>query len=87
MQSARLRITGRAVQTSILIVAVLATGMIAFTQSRPSANVLGDKVKAKAMPFRLEQVQLLDSAFKKAMELDAAFLLELEPQSSAQAQG
>jgi uncharacterized protein len=79
MQTERLRITGRPVQTSILFVAALATAMIAFAQSRPSANVLGDKIKAKAVPFRLEQVQLLDSAFKKAMELDAAFLLELEP--------
>jgi DUF1680 family protein len=33
----------------------------------------------KALPFRLDQVQLLDSPFKRAMELDAAVLLKIEP--------
>ena len=33
----------------------------------------------KALPFRLEQVQLLDSPFKHAMELDAEVLLKISP--------
>lgn len=66
----------RAAQASILIAALLATGVVVAAQSRP---VVGDQIKAKAAPFRLDHVQLLDGPFKKAMDLDAAYLLELEP--------
>ena len=38
-----------------------------------------DKVNAKATPFSLKDVRLLDSPFKKAMELDGAWLLKLDP--------
>ena len=33
----------------------------------------------KARPFALEQVTLLDSPFKKAMEINRAYLLKLDP--------
>lgn len=36
-------------------------------------------VKAKALPFRLNEVQLLESPFKTAMKLDAEVLLKIEP--------
>ena len=37
------------------------------------------KIEMKAHPFNLEQVRLIDGPFKKAMELDANYLLEIEP--------
>ena len=38
-----------------------------------------ERVPFKARPFALEDVRLLDGPFKRAMELDAAYLLSLEP--------
>ena len=38
-----------------------------------------DKVQIKAVPFDLSEVGLLDSPFKKAMQLDADYLLLIEP--------
>src|SRR5215204_3619454 len=34
---------------------------------------------ARALPFRLNEVRLLESPFKRAMELDAVVLLKIEP--------
>ena len=36
-------------------------------------------IKPKVYPFQLNQVQLLDSPFKHAMELDAEVLLKIKP--------
>lgn len=36
-------------------------------------------VSGKVQPFALEDVRLFDSPFKKAMELDGAYLLKIEP--------
>jgi len=45
------------------------------------AGVFGQfQIKAKASPFRLNQVQLLESPFKRAMELDAEVLLKIKPE-------
>ena len=56
------------------------------TQAQNIVPILNDaKIKAKATTqpmayaFAPEQVRLLDEPFKKAMELDAAYLLEIEP--------
>ncbi len=37
------------------------------------------KVEPEAIPFKLEDVKLLDSPFKKAMQLNANWLLDLKP--------
>ena len=57
---------------------------IAFAQNY--VPVAGDSlmtVKPVAVPaataFRLDEVKLLDGPFRKAMERDAAYLLEIEP--------
>lgn len=47
-------------------------------QIRPEVKV-APKVPVKAWAFALEQVRLLDGPFKRAMELDAKYLLDLEP--------
>lgn len=44
-----------------------------------SLSQVKDKIQLKAYPFELTDVKLLDGPFKKAMELDAAYLLEVEP--------
>ena len=41
--------------------------------------VVKDQVTYKALPFRLNQVELLESPFKNAMLKDEAWLLDLEP--------
>jgi len=69
----------RLVQTSIFIAAMLATTAPVDAQSNRQIDVAGGEIRKKAAAFRLDQVQLLDSPFKRAMELDAAFLLALEP--------
>ena len=38
-----------------------------------------DRIKRKAHPFQLTEVRLLDGPFKQAMQLDAEYLLRLEP--------
>ncbi len=38
-----------------------------------------EKISLKAIPFELKDVKLLDSPFKKAMQLDAEWLLGLKP--------
>jgi DUF1680 family protein len=44
-----------------------------------SVSQVKNKVELKAVPFELTDVKLLDGPFKNAMELDAAYLLEIEP--------
>ena len=40
---------------------------------------VGPQVQLSAQPFNLNEVKLLDGPFKKAMELNAEWLLSLEP--------
>jgi hypothetical protein len=65
-------------QTAIFFVVMLAN-VIGVSAQEYRANKVNEKVKAQAFPFQLNQVQLLDSPFKKAMTLDAEVLLKLEP--------
>ena len=58
---------------------LLASAAAMSAQELRTIRLVGDSIKSQALPFRLEQVQLLDSPFKRAMELDARVLLELEP--------
>ena len=59
---------------SLLIVAFFSVSAI-FAQFSQTQN----PIKTKASPFRLSEVQLLDSPFKHAMELDAEVLLKISP--------
>src|SRR5262245_1348259 len=42
-------------------------------------NKTADKISFRAYPFELNEVQLLDSPFKRAMELDVEVLLKINP--------
>jgi len=72
----RIFLTGLAVLLGLIV-----GHMVAHAES--AGENLGRKIKPvvalKAMPFALEDVRLLDGPFKHAMELDAAYLLQLEP--------
>ncbi|MFH1194823.1 MAG: beta-L-arabinofuranosidase domain-containing protein [bacterium] len=52
---------------------------VAYAQDIQSIRKVENVLKLKAIPFELSDVKLLDSPFKKAMELDAEYLLLLEP--------
>src|SRR5256885_12060351 len=47
-------------------------------QGRRTSNRVNDAVQAQALPFRVDQVRLLDSPFKAAMERNAEYLLQLD---------
>ncbi|MXV52241.1 glycoside hydrolase family 127 protein [Pedobacter sp. HMF7647] len=47
--------------------------------SAQDGYIVKSKVEQKAVPFKLENVRLLPSPFKHAMELDAKWLLSLDP--------
>jgi uncharacterized protein len=42
-------------------------------------SLQNNPIKPKASPFRLSEVNLLDSPFKHAMQLDAEVLLKISP--------
>jgi DUF1680 family protein len=48
-----------------------------------SRDKIGPEVKLEVSAFPLEEVRLLDSPFKHAMELDGAYLLSLDPERLA----
>ena len=53
--------------------------LIASYVSLSGAGPVPDKVALKVTPFALTDVRLLDGPFKQAMQLDAQYLLALEP--------
>lgn len=53
--------------------------ILLIAQDLNSVRKVENIYKLKALPFELKDVSLLDSPFKKAMELDARYLLLLEP--------
>jgi DUF1680 family protein len=69
------------------LLSVLWLGMTVGTESRALADTLQvnlplavqEKASGKVFAFNLSDVRLLDSPFKTAMELDAGYLLSLEP--------
>ncbi|MCX6343503.1 MAG: glycoside hydrolase family 127 protein [Armatimonadetes bacterium] len=62
-----------------VIMSIAVIGVSAQTPDTLRAKLkVTDKVPAKARPFDLNQVKLLNSPFKHAMELDGKYLLELE---------
>jgi DUF1680 family protein len=63
---------------TVLFVAAAAV-FLSTEGSRTEQRTEALKVRLKARPFELSQVRLLDSPFKHAMELDAAYLLTVEP--------
>lgn len=60
------------------LIFLLSSG-ITSTAVAQSGFVIKDKVTAGATPFNLDEVRLLNSPFKHAMEKDEAWLLSLEP--------
>jgi len=52
---------------------------IASLRTHAAGAIVADKVAPLARPFALADVRLLDGPFKQAMELDAQYLLSLEP--------
>jgi DUF1680 family protein len=52
---------------------------IAAANTQKKRSSLPDRIKRKAHPFKFAEVRLLDGPFKKAMQLDAEYLLRLEP--------
>lgn len=62
-----------------LIVFAFASSAASFAQINQTGDKFGAQFSSKAKAFRLDQVRLLESPFKRAMELDAAVLLKLEP--------
>ena len=59
---------------SIVLTAGLTAAAIA-----PTPPVVPDKVELQATPFPLTQVKLLDGPFRQAQQLDAEYLLSLDP--------
>jgi DUF1680 family protein len=59
---------------TMLVIVAARIGMQA-----PLSPTVPDKVPAKAVPFSLDEVRLLDGPFKEAMLRDQQFLLSLEP--------
>jgi DUF1680 family protein len=47
--------------------------------ARPASPIVADTVPARARPFPLSAVRLLDGPFRDAMQRDARYLLELDP--------
>jgi hypothetical protein len=67
---------------SLALIAATTAMMIAMQSHATPASGEGaikPVIVFKAMPFELQHVRLLDGPFKRAMELDAAYLLRLEP--------
>lgn len=67
---------------SLALMAVASATMIPFHPVAKAAaheDTIKPAIKFKAMPFELQHVRLLDGPFKTAMELDAVYLLQLEP--------
>ena len=56
-----------------------ATVSIATLQTHAAPTTVPDKVVPLVRPFPLTDVRLLDGPFKQAMQLDAQYLLSLEP--------
>src|SRR5256714_2779626 len=52
--------------------------MMVSAQGRRTDNRVNDAVQAQALPFPVDQVRLLESPFKAAMERNAKYLLELD---------
>ena len=63
----------------IPLVAVLCTNLSADTLVANQPLKVGDRAPQKAYAFGLSNVRLLESPFKTAMDLDAKYLLSLEP--------
>ena len=66
-------------QIPAILIVLLASIMLVAAQGHRADHRVDNAVQAQALPFRLDQVQLLDSPFRRAMELDAGVLLRLEP--------
>lgn len=64
--------------TSLLLI-LLAGSLVVSAQSRNSGPEVREAFNAEVLPFKLNQVELLESPFREAMELDAKVLLKLEP--------
>lgn len=67
------------------LLVLLTAGLLTAPLARASVPEQGDtkykvtpKVPIKVYPFRLKDVRLLDGPFKKAMDLDAKYLLDLQ---------
>ena len=66
----------------ILLTIVMLTGPIAraaVPDSDAPKSIVAPQVPIKAHAFSLKNVRLLDGPFKRAMDLDAQYLLDLEP--------
>jgi DUF1680 family protein len=63
------------------VIALLISPLACAPQPQPSdmTFLVAPKVPIKARAFSLKDVRLLDGPFKKAMDLDAKYLLELKP--------
>ena len=65
-------------QIVVLLIVVPASIMMVSAQGRRTGSRVDNAVQAQALPFRVDQVRLLDSPFKAAMERNAKYLLELD---------
>ncbi len=63
----------------ILLTGVILTGPLASASEPDQKYKVTPKVPIEAHAFSLNDVRLLDGPFKKAMDLDAKYLLDLEP--------
>jgi DUF1680 family protein len=65
----------------LLVCAAVGSGeSVALAAGGPSGiTAVPDRVEFKAHPFEMTDVRLLDGPFKRAMQLDAAYLLQLDP--------
>ena len=65
-------------QIVVLLIAVPASIMMVSAQGLRTDNRVDSVVQPQALPFRVDQVRLLDSPFKAAMERNAEYLLQLD---------
>lgn len=61
------------------LVSIVAAGVTALAGAIAGSPAVPDKVAPKAEPFPLQSVRLLDGPFKQAMQLDAQYLLSIDP--------
>lgn len=66
-------------KVTVPLLAILCTSLLADTLVPNQGLKTEDKAPQKVYAFGLGDVRLLDSPFKTAMELDAKYLLSLEP--------
>jgi len=62
----------------LLIIFIIVISGLTYSQVK-YPNIVKNKINSSVAPFDLTEVKLLDSSFKKAMDLDEKYLLSLAP--------